>query len=137
MGLLLTLNSPNQIAFALSNPVSEIRGGGSTGLPVKKDLKYPLIWENDNGNFNVVPKSEKERALDDAKFPPEGGFFRRLFKRQRKYVFYVRNEDDERHARMIVSADKEASVKKENAFVFKLWKLPLKWMTTKEKTYMK
>jgi len=94
--------------------------------------QYPFTWAKDNGQFSTVPKSKEEQNIDNSKFPGPRGFVRKLLRRQKKYVFYVRNEDEERYARVVVSTDKTANEKKENVFHLKLWKIPLKWVKSTE-----
>lgn len=116
-------------------------GGGGADIPaaVNDDPKsqYPFTWKKDNGQFSIIPKDKEEQKIDNAKFPGPRGFIRKLFRRQKKYVFYVRNEDEERHARMVLSTDVTANEKKENIFHLTLWKIPLKWVRAKETANIK
>jgi len=137
------MTSPITISVVLVVLLSLIGLNGSAFalLVVKEDPKsiYPFVWEKDNGSFSKVPKSKEEQKYDEDLYPGNNGLFgiRRLFRKKKKYVFYVRNEDEERHARLILTKDKDADVKKENAFLLNLWKIPLKWVTIEDKSSIK
>jgi len=127
-------------AAIVCNSIPTGGGDADTTPPAVKDdpkSQYPFKWKKDNGQFSIVPKDKEEQKIDNAKFPGPRGFIRKLFRRQKKYVFYVRNEDEERHARMVLSTDVTANEKKENIFHLTLWKIPLKWVMAKETTDIK
>jgi len=129
--LLLALTELNGTVFA--------SGAASVTSPVKNDpkSKYPFKWSKDNGSFSIVPKSEEEQEIDYGKFPRKGGFIRKLFKKEKKYVFYVRNEHDELHAKMVLSKGVDGHEKKENMLIVKLWKVPIKWVNVIETPFIK
>lgn len=135
--LLLALTELNGPFFAQAAPPF---GAASVTSPVKKDdpkSKYPFKWSKDNGSFSIVPKSKEEQEIDSARFPEKGSFFRKLLRRQKKYVFYVRNEDEERHAKMVLTKDVDGHEKKENAFIVNLFKIPFKYVTSTETSDIK
>lgn len=133
---LLFLNL-NGIVTAFATPSSKGSPPPIEGTPdissLQEERPYPLgKWANDKGQFSLVKKSKEEQKIDED-FVKSGGFIRNLFRRERRYVFYVKSESKDTHAYMILRKREEKNAEAtEDEKGFSLGRIGFNWIRRKK-----